>query len=413
MKKNLVLTAILLTICLDFFNLGLIYPIFTSLVFEGNGDLVSLHASQFFKNTLFAVLIAAFPFGQFLGAPIIGYLSDQHGRRKLLIASLIGTVATLFVCALGVTFGSLSLLLLGRFVGGLMAGNMTLAYASLADFSAPEEKVKNFALIPLVIGIGFAFGPYVAGILANPETHSLAGPALPFLVATLLAFVNLLLVYWKFPETVSATGHKPRPAKMFLLSVTKLWKGFQQRAMRPYLWILLLMTSSNLVFVQFVGPFAIERFGLGVTEVGYLYANIGASVAIGHLFLTRQLARFPSNTVLLWSLFALAALLIVLLFSYNIVFLHAVTALIMLACAVAYTNSMALVSNQAANDQQGETMGVAVSVQSCSEFLPATILGLVAFISQSVPLFAASLLAGGAYLILGSLMSKADNKVKA
>lgn len=408
MKKGhvYILATIFFTIFLDFFNLGLIYPIFSSLVFEGSGDLIPLASSEFYKNAIFGFLVAAFPFGQFLGAPAIGHLSDQYGRRKLLVFSLIGTVVTLFVCALSVIFANLYLLLLGRFLGGLMAGNMTLAYASLADFSSPEEKVKNFALIPLASGLGFASGPYLAGILANPDTHSLAGPALPFLFATVLALLNLTLVFWKFPETSSVKQKGKVMITNFALSVTKLGKAFQQVSLRPYLWILFLMISSNFVFVQFVGPFAIDRFNFNVTEVGYLYANIGIAVALGHTFLTRRLAnRCSSEQALIWSLLSLAILIAILLFSNQAMILHVFTFFVMLACAVAYTNSMALVSNQANQEQQGEIMGVAVAIQSCAEFLPATILGLIAFISQAIPLLAAALLAGSAYLILRSLMN--------
>ena len=410
MKKSFTLTTIFFTIFLDFFNLGLVYPLFTTLIFENHGSLISLDSSEFYKNAVFGFLIASFPFGQFLGAPVIGYLSDQYGRRQLLMITLFGTSATLFLCAMGVFFSNLSILLLGRFLGGLMAGNMTLAYASLADFSSQEEKVKNFALIPLATGMGFAFGPYLAGILANPETHSLAGPALPFFFATSLSFINLILVYWGFPETLT-TKRKSEIVKSFILSIATLRKAFRQPILKPYLWILFLMISSNLVFVQFVGPFAIDRFNFNVTEVGYLYANIGIAVALGHLFLTRRLADyFSSESVLKYSLLSLAFLLILTLFSSDSISLHLLTCLVMLACAVAYTNSMAMVSNQASKDQQGEIMGVAVSIQSCSEFLPATLLGLVAFISQALPLMAAALFAGGSFLILRTLKGQEPEK---
>lgn len=405
MKRNLALVTVFFTIFLDFFNLGLIYPLFTSLIFEGNAGLIAADASEFYKNTLFGFLIAAFPLGQFLGAPFIGYLSDQHGRRKLLLLSLIGTAVTLFACGVGVFLESLLLLFIGRLAGGLMAGNLTIAYASLADFSAEEEKVRNFALIPLAMGVGFSFGPYLAGILANPDTHALAGPTLPFLVATFFALINLSLAYWLFPETFVAIKKEAAPSCSN--SITKLWQAFKQPSLRPYLWILLLMISSNMVYVQFVGPFAIERFDFDVTQVGYIYANVGISVALGHLFLTRKLAgRFAPERALKGSLLLLGLLIVVSLFSFNPWILHGLTTLILLACSVAYTNAMALVSNQADKDQQGEIMGVAVAIQSCAEFLPAAILGLIAFLSQMVPLAVAALFAAGGYWLLISLKKK-------
>jgi len=405
MKRNWALITVFFTIFLDFFNLGLIYPLFTSLIFEGNGGLIAADASVFYKNTLFGFLIAAFPLGQFVGAPFIGYLSDQQGRRKLLLLSLIGTATTLFTCGVGVFLGSLLLLFLGRLAGGLMAGNLTIAYASLADFSAEEEKVRNFALIPLAMGVGFSFGPYLAGILANPETHALAGPTLPFLVATFFAFVNLALAYWLFPETFIAI--KTEATRPFSNSLIKLCEAFKQPTLRPYLWILFLMISANMVYVQFVGPFAIERFDFDVTQVGYIYANVGVTIALGHLFLTRRLAgRFVPERALKGSLLLLGLLIALSLFSFSPWILHGLTTLILLACAVAYTNAMALVSNRAEKDQQGEIMGVAVAIQSCAEFLPAALLGLIAFISEMVPLAVAALFALWGYWLLVSLKKK-------
>lgn len=274
-----------------------------------------------------------------------------------------------------------------------MAGNLTIAYASLADLSSPEEKVRNFALIPFALGLGFALGPYLAGVLANPDTHALAGPALPLFVAALFSMVNLGLVWFKFPETLKVNSLKASGQNYFK-NLNLVWRYCRNPRFRSYLGILFLMISSNLVFVQFLGPFAIEKFNINVTEVGYLYANIGISLAIGHIVLSRQLPRwFSIKTCLRASLFAMGFLLIGLVFSFNLLLLHCLTSAMMLACAVAYTNAMALVSNRGTLENQGEIMGVAVSVQSCSEFLPAVILGTLAFLSQSIPLFVAAICA--------------------
>lgn len=92
----------------------------------------------------------------------------------------------------------------------------------------------------------------------------------------------------------------------------------------------------------------------------------------------------------------------------SVVGLHIFSFFIMLACAVGYTNSMALASNQAAQEKQGEMMGIAVSLQNCSEFLPASLVGLIAFLSVNIPMFTASLLAAGSYLVLRPLRKKAS-----
>lgn len=301
----------------------------------------------------------------------------------MLIFSILGTTATLFLCGVSVVFSFLFFLLLSRFLGGLMAGNMTIAYAALADFSSPEEKVKNFALIPLASGLGFVLGPYAAAILGNSETHSFAGPALPFFFAGMLSFVSLFLIVWKFP---SSFVPKPQGTTYFS-SLAILINAFKKTESHLYFGLLFFMVSSNFLFVQFIGPLVIERFGIGVTGIGYLYANIGISVAFGHLFLTRRLANFcTSEKALKWSLSFLAFQLFLVLFCTQLIVIHLLTFGIMLACAVGYTNSMALVSNQGTIEKQGETMGVAVAIQSCSEFLPAAIFGFAASFSQTTPM---------------------------
>lgn len=397
--KRLILIAILLVIFLDFFNLGLIYPIFSSIIFEGDGGLLAHGASEFYKNAIFGVLVGAFPFGQLFGAPVIGQLSDFYGRRKLLLFSLMGTVITLLLSAFAVWGALLWLLVLSRFLGGLMAGNMALAYASLADFSSEREKTRNFALIPLTASAGFALGPFLSGILANPNTNSWAGPELPFLIGALFSFLNLLLVMKTFPR--SNQKAEKRSLNSIFSGITNLWRVIHAPATRSHLWVLFSMISANFLFVQFIGPHATEKFHLDVTGVGYLYTNVGLGAALGNLFLTRYLARYLSpEKALAGGLVALAIFLIALVFSPNVIILHIFSFLVMLACAVGYTNAMALVSNLAASDKQGEMMGVAVSIQNCSEFLPAFLVGFVAAISENIPMLIAALFAISCYTIL-------------
>lgn len=358
----------------------MIYPLFASLVFEGD-------ASPFEKNIQFGLLISLFPLGQFLGSPIIGMLSDQYGRRKLLLLSLMGTVATLLICSFAIFASSFPLLYIGRFLGGLMAANMALAYAALADVSSPEEKVKNFALIPLATGAGFSLGPFLAALFAHP--------ALPFLLAAGLSLINFAMIYYFYQET--------KPQRLQSKSFRQLRDALRPTPLRSHLFVLFLMISANLVFVQFIGPFAIERFAIEMKGLSSLYALIGVAVAIGHLFLTRRIRLAPEKA-LKGSLLILAALLATSIFIGESM-LYLLTFLIMLTCAVAYTNAMALVSNQACPDRQGEVMGLAVSIQSVAEFLPALLLGLVASFTQAIPIGAASLFA-----FLGSIWRKKSYK---
>ena len=67
-KSHWQLAIALFTAALDFFHLGLVYPIFAELVMNPNGNFF-LGEQEGLRNITYAVFIAAFPLGQFIGSP--------------------------------------------------------------------------------------------------------------------------------------------------------------------------------------------------------------------------------------------------------------------------------------------------------------------------------------------------------
>jgi len=109
----------------------------------------------------------------FVGAPILGDLSDQIGRKKVLLICLLGTACGFFICAIGIKYAIVSVLIVGRGLGGLMAGCMPIAQAAIIDISTPENKLKNISSITLALCLGFAIGPMVGGYFSNHRCFSL------------------------------------------------------------------------------------------------------------------------------------------------------------------------------------------------------------------------------------------------
>ena len=75
---------IFVTLLLDVIGLGIIIPVIPSLIQELTGEGLS-EASRYG-----GWLIASYAIIQFLCAPIVGSLSDQYGRRPILLLSLLG-----------------------------------------------------------------------------------------------------------------------------------------------------------------------------------------------------------------------------------------------------------------------------------------------------------------------------------
>ena len=86
---------------------------------------------------LVTVALGAYSAGQFIGAQMWGKLSDRFGRRPALIGSILGLVLSYLYMA---EASNIWMLGAARLVGGLMAGNIAVAFAYVGDVvEGPRE----------------------------------------------------------------------------------------------------------------------------------------------------------------------------------------------------------------------------------------------------------------------------------
>lgn len=133
-----------------------------------------------------------YAFMLFLFSPIQGALSDRFGRRPLLLLSLLGTGCSYVALTLA---PSLPWIFAAQMTNGLTGASVAVASAYVADISSPEERSKNFGLLGATIGIGWVLGPALGGLLGS------IGLRVPFLIAAVLTFLNLLYGLLFVPES--------------------------------------------------------------------------------------------------------------------------------------------------------------------------------------------------------------------
>ena len=98
-----------------------IMPIFVIVLIDLLGltiiiPLMPLYATSFGADAFtIGLLGAAYPVMQFIGAPLLGRLSDRYGRRPILLISQIGTFIGFIVLGLA---NSLPLLFIARLIDG-------------------------------------------------------------------------------------------------------------------------------------------------------------------------------------------------------------------------------------------------------------------------------------------------------
>jgi len=184
---------IMLTVLIDMVSIGLIIPVLPPLV----GSFTGSQADHAFW---YGVVTFAFGIANFFGSPILGALSDQHGRRPVLLLGFFGLALSFFVTGMAT---ALWMLVAVRLVSGALQANAAVAQAYVADISAPDERAKRFGMLGAMFGLGFVLGPVMGGLLGDINLH------LPFFVAGTLAVINAAYGAFVLPESLPAERRTP------------------------------------------------------------------------------------------------------------------------------------------------------------------------------------------------------------
>ncbi|KAK2755720.1 hypothetical protein FQN54_005870 [Arachnomyces sp. PD_36] len=218
-QRKRILKVLFISLLLDLISFTFILPLFPSLLaFYRERDPSPssflnriFHHLNTYKNSfskpidskydivlLGGALGSLFSLLQAIASPIIGRLSDTHGRRLALLCSMTGNIASV---ALWVAATDFRTFLASRIVGGLSEGNVQLANAIATDISDESQRGSTMAIVGACFSIAFTFGPALGAALANITTVA----ANPFATAAgfslFLITVETLYIYLYLPET--------------------------------------------------------------------------------------------------------------------------------------------------------------------------------------------------------------------
>ena len=157
-----------------------------------------------FGELMVTVIFAVYAFGVIAGLLVFGNLSDEIGRKPVLMVGLTFSAvsALLFLFA-----GSLAPIYAGRVVSGFSAGIFTgTATAMLIDL-APGGRRRMASFVAVVVNLGgLGLGTLLAGLLADYARSPLRTPFVVDLVLLVPAVVGLLVT----PETVQRRAFRLR-----------------------------------------------------------------------------------------------------------------------------------------------------------------------------------------------------------
>lgn len=312
------------------------------------------------------LLSAMYPIFQFVGAPILGRLSDRFGRKPVLIASIAGTVIGFMVLA---TARSLWILFISRAIDGLTGGNISVAQAYISDVTKPEERGKALGMIGAAFGLGFVLGPVTGGLLSSV---SYAAPAW---LGALLAAANIVLVAVFVPESLTAEDRKRLAARARGgFDTSALREALHHKRVGPLLSIRFLIGLGFGVFESGFALWALAALGLSARLNSFVLAYVGILSVFMQAFLIGRLTkRWSDDGLLLFSLTIAAIGLAVWGFVPSLPLLLAVMPLLSFGLAVSNTISTSALTKAVHRDEVGGVLGLSTSIQAVTR-IPAPII---------------------------------------
>jgi MFS family permease len=374
-KRKLSYFSIFFTFLVDNLCWAIVFPIFAPLFLDVHNQIFSTSVSIETRTTILGVFLAIYPFAQFFGSPLLGELGDHWGRKRAFLLSIGLTVFGNLLSGLGIVFGQLYLLFIGRLIAGLFSGNLSLCFATISDLSVDQKsKIKNFSYLSLLGGFAFVSGTYIGGFFSDTTVHPEFSIQLPFWIATALSSVNLLFILFGFTETNTINKNKKYD---FLESVHNIQEALRVKRLKLMYLIYFLFVISWNVILQFSPVYIIRYFHFTNSQIGALFASMGLIWAFGSGVINRFLSRkWSALKIFEGSLIFFTICTIAVAIPSSLTGILFVLALSVIAAAIAWPLCNVVISDLATREIQGKILGISQSMQSLAMAVSPIIAGL-------------------------------------
>ena len=401
MKKNLMI--LYLTVAIDFLGVGLVIPIFAPLFLSENSNLFSIGTDYATRSFLLGLVLALFPFFQFFGAPVLGTLSDKYGRKNILFLSVLGTFLGYILMVFGIVYQNLLLIVVSRAIDGFTGGNISVATSAISDISDKESRVKNFGMLGAIFGICFILGPFLGGKLSDPTVASFFSYETPFVIASILSFLNLILIATLFKDTLANRIEK---TVSFKTGVKNLIRAFTDEKHKTVFTTIFLVSAGFSFFTQFFQAYLVSKFSFSQSQIGELFAYIGIWIVLTQGILVRVLPKVKPQKVVFYSALFLGLFLMTLVIPENYTYIYFILPFIAISNGLLNPNSQAIISELTDENAQGEIFGINQSVQSLGVAVAPLISGIIYSLDIRLPILTA-----GVLIVLASINFRKSFKI--
>ncbi len=284
-----------------------------------------------------ALTVSIYFIGFALGQIFYGPLLDRFGRKRPLYAGLVVYVAATLGC---MTAKSLEALLFFRFLSAAGGSAASVgATAMVRDYFPPEQAVKVFSMLMLVLSASPLLAPSVGSLVV-----AFSGWKMIFGILAGMGFLNLFLVAYMLPDALGSDHSVELRLKPILTNFRNVLKVDQ---FTTYTFAGAFSFTGLFVYVAGSPAIFLDGFQVSVRLYGAIFAFLAIGMIGGgqlNLLLLRRIegVKIFRSAVFLQLVFGIA------FFSSEWLGLNGLVAtigflfLILLFCGIAYPNAAAL-----------------------------------------------------------------------
>lgn len=322
---------------------------------------------------VYGLLLTLYSSFQFIGAPYLGTLSDNIGRKPVLLISQSGTLVSWFIflgalfipdefTIYGITV-SLFVLALSRILDGITGGNISATNAYVSDITNKVEKSYIFGYLGGITGIGMIIGPGLGGLTAT--TFGNSGT---IITAIIISTFTLLAIYFWLKE--SHPAEKRNAQKDVSIFQTFLFrkklKNLDAKPIIKQLFGMKLFFSTMVAWYFSTIPlFLKDTFHFDQQELGFFMFIIGIFLAFNQVVVAKQFVKRIGEIKTLVTGVSLCFVgLICLTLTKNLYIFILYYYIMNLGASLTFPMFSSLIALNSDPKKQGEVMGISESIGS-------------------------------------------------
>lgn len=355
--------VILLIVFLGFVGISMPYLIFPSLFLKPANSILPADWGNASRAIFLGITLAAYPLGQFIGSPILGSLSDDYGRKRLLSASLIvSAVANLF-SGFAIAWQNLSLLILTRFVAGIMEGNIAIARAMASDLKS-LSKHKTFGKINAAASIAYLLGPLLGGLLVEKDFAASLTMSTPFYLTCFLFVFLALVAELVLEETFVDNGIAKRSFGERINIISRMSELFTNRTLQFLMIVSTVFTLAVDIYYEFGPVYLTVKWAMSPSQLVLYNGVVCLALVVGNGWLPGFVSsRYSSRKAIIYSIIGFALVMLGMALTNSTLMMMVSYIISGLTIGLGVTLITVKISNTAPDDIQGEVMGVQMSLR--------------------------------------------------